>query len=435
MQGCRPPPIRCPVSQADESEGRTEEMKIKLNTEMTDVSLKEAEYARALDIMQELREDREAFTGWVNWPEQIPAEWVDKMERIAADVRERCDVLIVIGIGGSYLGTAAVIEALGGSREGCPQVMYAGNNLSGHYHAGLRRIVEEKEVCLCVVSKSGGTMESRLAFSILKGWMSVKYSREELASRIIAITDHEKGILREEADKEGYETFEIPSNIGGRYSAFTPGIMFPLAVAGVDIRTFLQGAGAMSSDCAFWENEGIYYALNRNALIEAGKKIEVFEYYDPSMHLIGEWCKQLFGESEGKEGKGLFPASLTFSTDLHSMGQFLQEGSQIFFETVLNVLGRADDVTVPESAGPELAGRSLNDINSMAVKGVTAAHRKAGVPVIRIDIEEINEYSLGQLLYFLMMTAAVTGRLMGIDPFNQPGVEAYKQEIRELLGQ
>jgi glucose-6-phosphate isomerase len=307
--------------------------------------------------------------------------------------------------------------------------------MSGYYHAGLKKIVDEHDVCVCVVSKSGGTMESRLAFSIIKDWMYEKYGREETASRIVAITDPHKGILREESDKEGYVTFEIPSTIGGRYSAFTPGIMFPLAVAGIDIREFVRGAKDMSLNNGFWKEEGINYALARHALNKAGKDIEVFEYYDPSMRLIGEWCKQLFGESEGKEGKGLFPASLTLSTDLHSMGQFLQEGKQVFFETVLNVLGRECDVIVPESAGPELAGRSLNDINAMAVKGVMAAHRKADIPIIRIDIDEITEYSLGQLLYFFMMTAAVTGKLMGIDPFNQPGVEDYKQEIRNLLGQ
>ncbi|MBR0399926.1 MAG: glucose-6-phosphate isomerase [Mogibacterium sp.] len=394
-----------------------------------------SEYGRALSIIGELRQNTEDYTGWVNWPSELPQDWMDSMQRTAEDIRGKCDRLIVIGIGGSYLGTAAVEEALGGSRPGCPELVYAGNNMSGYYHAGLRDIVEQHDVCVCVVSKSGGTMESRLAFSIVKDMMYEKYGKEETAARIVAITDPHKGILREEADREGYVTFEIPSTIGGRYSAFTPGIMFPLAVAGIDICEFVRGAKDMSLNNGFWKDEGIYYALTRHALNKAGKAIEVFEYYDPSMRLIGEWCKQLFGESEGKEGKGIFPASLTLSTDLHSMGQFLQEGSQIFFETVLNVVSRDKDVIVPESAGPELAGRSLNDINAMAVKGVIAAHRKADVPVTQIDIDEMNEYSLGQLLYFFMLTAAVTGKLMGIDPFNQPGVEDYKQEIRNLLGQ
>ncbi len=394
-----------------------------------------ADHDRAGEILEYLREDKEDFTGWVNWPASIPENWVKDMLSVASDIRKKCDRLIVIGIGGSYLGTAAVIDALGGSAEGCPEILYAGNNMSGHYLAGLKSVIDEHETCLCVVSKSGTTMESRLAFSVLKEWMYAKYGKEETGSRIVAITDPHKGVLREEANQSGYVTFEIPGNIGGRYSAFTPGIMFPLAVAGVDICRFLEGAKDIAKDDAFWKGEGLNYASARYALYKAGKKIEIFEYYDPSMHLIGEWCKQLFGESEGKDGEGLFPASLTFSTDLHSMGQFLQQGSPIFFETILNVLSRSRDVTIPESAGPELAGRSLNDINAMAVKGVMSAHAAADVPMIRIDIDEIDEYSLGQLLYFLMVTAAVTGKLMGIDPFNQPGVEDYKSEIRKLLGQ
>lgn len=409
-------------------------MKIKIDLEKTGISFAKADVEEALAIREYLKEDKEAFTGWVNWPTELPADWMKAMHEAADDIRAKCDKLIVIGIGGSYLGTAAVLDALGGSKPGCPEVVYAGNNMSGYYLAGLKDVVENSEVCLCVVSKSGGTMESRLAFSVLKDWMYEKYGKEETAKRIVAITDPEKGILREEADREGYVTFEIPGNIGGRYSAFTPGIMFPLAVAGVDIDTFVKGAKDISDEEAFWQT-GLEYALTRYMLNDAGKDIEVFEYYDPSLRLIGEWCKQLFGESEGKEGKGIFPASLTLSTDLHSMGQFLQEGNQIFFETILNVLNRDKDVMVPESAGPELAGRSLNDINAMAVKGVMAAHGKAGIPMVKIDIEDISEYSLGQLLYFLMMTAAVTGKLMGIDPFNQPGVEDYKQEIRDLLGQ
>lgn len=391
-------------------------------------------FDKAKEIVSYLRKDEEDYTGWVNWPTEMPEEWISKMECVAEDMRSKCDKLVVIGIGGSYLGTAAILDALGGSKPGCPKIVFAGNNMSGYYHAGFRDIVEKHDVCLCIVSKSGGTMESRLAFSILKDLMYEKYGKEETAKRIVSITDPEKGILREETKQEGYTSFEIPNNIGGRYSAFTPGIMFPLAVAGVDIRALLQGAKRISIDDDFW-NEGLRYALARFALFESGKSVEVFEYYDPSLRLVGEWCKQLFGESEGKEGKGIFPASLTFSTDLHSMGQFLQEGHQIFFETIINVIKRDKDVIIPESAGSDLAGRSLNDINAMAVKGVMAAHAKAKIPMIRIDVEEMNEEVLGELLYFLMMSAAVTGKLMGIDPFNQPGVEDYKQEIRNLLGQ
>lgn len=407
---------------------------IKIDLDRAQISVAEEAYKKAFAIKEALRKDTEEYTGWVNWPSEIPEEWISKMETVADDIKSKCDKLIVIGIGGSYLGTAAIIDALGGSKQGCPEVLYAGNNMSGYYHAGLKDVIDNYETCLCVVSKSGGTMESRLAFSILKNWMYEKYGKEDTAKRIVSITDPAKGILREETDREGYANFEIPGNIGGRYSAFTPGILFPLAVAGIDIRALLKGALDISRDEEFWQ-EGLSYAITRYALYEADKAIEVFEYYDPSLALIGEWCKQLFGESEGKEGKGLFPASLTFSTDLHSMGQFLQEGHQVFFETIINVLSRDADVIVPESAGPELAGRSLNDINAMAVKGVMAAHAKANIPMIKIDVDEMKEESLGQLLYFFMMSAAVTGKLMGIDPFNQPGVEDYKQEIRNLLGQ
>ena len=413
-------------------------MKAKLSVDFTQARCgaykDEVLMKRALEIREYLKEDKEDFTGWVNWPYNMPSAWMDDMKKAAEDLRAKCDKLIVIGIGGSYLGSAAVIEALGGSKPGCPDLVFAGNNMSGYYHAGLKEVVDNNEVCLCVVSKSGGTMESRLAFSILKDWMYEKYGKDETAKRIVAVTDPKKGILREEADREGYVTFEIPGNIGGRFSAFTPGIMFPLAVAGVDIDAFVQGTKDIADDEAFWK-EALGYAAVRYALLEEGKNIEIFEYYDPSLRLIGEWCKQLFGESEGKDGKGLFPASLTFSTDLHSMGQFIQQGTPIIFETIFNVVNRDRDVMVPESAGPELAGRSLNDINAMAVKGVMAAHAKADIPMIKIDIEKIDEYTLGQFLYFLMMTCAVTGKLMGVDPFNQPGVEDYKQEIRNLLGQ
>ena len=409
-------------------------IKIRPDFDSIGIGLDSETITRALRIRDELKQDREDYTGWVNWPFTMPDEWMWSMRKISKEMREKCDKFIVIGIGGSYLGTAAVLEALGGSKPGCPELLFAGNNMSGHYLADFKKIVEENEVCLCVVSKSGGTMESRLAFSVLKDWMYEKYGKEETADRIIAVTDPARGILREEADREGYVTFEIPASVGGRYSAFTPGIMLPLAVAGVDIDVFFNGAAEIASDEGFWDY-GIRYAVARYLLNSMGKDIEVFEYYDPSLRLIGEWCKQLFGESEGKDGKGLFPASLTFSTDLHSMGQLLQEGKQIFFETIFNVLKRDKDVVIPESAGPDLAGRSLNDINAMAVKGVMAAHAKADIPMMRIDIDDMSEQSLGQLLYFLMMTAAVTGKLMGIDPFNQPGVEDYKQEIRNLLGQ
>lgn len=418
--------------------GRKKEKRMKLHFNRENaMAVNEAadkEYSRAVALMNELREDKEAFTGWVNRPMQMPEGEMEEMLSVAEKIRSKCEVLIVVGIGGSYLGTAAILDALGGSKAGCPEIVYAGNNMSGNYHAQVGDIVKDKEVCLCVVSKSGGTMESRIAFSIIKGLMEEKYGKDETAARIVAITDPVKGILREEVNERGYTSFVIPGNIGGRYSAFTAGIMFPLAVAGVDIVKLVEGAREIAEDHKFWDEEGIWYALTRYALNQQGKDIEVFEYYDPSFRLIGEWCKQLFGESEGKEGKGLFPVSLTLTADLHSMGQYLQEGKQIFFETIINVKNPERDLIVPETAGEGLAGRSLNDINQLARQGVIAAHTKAGIQVVQLDIEDNSEYCIGQLLYFLMMTAGVTGKLMGIDPFNQPGVEDYKAEIRALLG-
>ena len=408
-------------------------IKVNLDNVKNSEDLIKANYEEAVEIMNYLREDKEDYTGWVNWPSQIEEAWLDEIEAKAAEIRKRCEVLVVAGIGGSYLGTAAVMEATGGSRPGCPELLYAGNNMSGASLAKIVEAIQDKETCLCVVSKSGGTMETRIAFSVLKEELKKKYG-DKTAEHIVAVTDPVKGILREEVNQEGYMSFEIPGNIGGRYSAFTAGIMFPLAVAGIDLKAFVKGAKDMAEDDAFWKNEGLSYALTRFGLNCAGKDVEVFEYYNPDMRLIGEWCKQLFGESEGKEGKGLFPASLTLSTDLHSMGQYLQDGKHMLFETVLNVMNWDKDIVIPEAAGEGLAGRSLNEINQLAMEGVIIAHSQADVPIIRIDIEDAKEYSIGQLFYFLMMTAGVTGKLMKVDPFTQDGVEQYKAEIRKKLG-
>lgn len=394
----------------------------------------EEKKAKALAIRETLKKDEELFTGWVNQPTNIEDTLVDEIIRVADDLQNKCDTLVVLGIGGSYLGTAAILEALGGNKEGYPEIVFAGNSISGTYLNEVVEKIKDANTYLCVVSKSGNTMETKIAFSVLKDALINKYGKDT-ASRIIAITDPINGSLRKEANSQGYYTFEIPGNIGGRYSAFTPAILFPLAVAGVDIKSLIKGARDISEDEKFWKEEGVYYPLTRFALNNAGKDIEVFEYYEPSLRLVGEWCKQLFGESEGKDRKGLFPASLTLSTDLHSMGQYLQEGKQIFFETVINIVNGRKDAIIPESAGEGLAGKTLNEINHIALQGVKAAHSKVGVPIIQIDVETCDEYCIGQLLYYFMMTAAITGKLMDIDPFNQPGVEDYKAEIRRLLGQ
>lgn len=410
-------------------------MKLRINLEKLNIKPEKIEenYVKAKGILQNLRQENEPMTGWVKQPASLTEEMIADIEKTADEIRSLCEVLIVIGVGGSYLGTAAVDQALQIKKKGCPKLVYAGHNLSGNYLSDIVEIVEKKETCLCVVSKSGSTMETSIAFSVLKEVLQKKYG-DKSKNRIIAITDPESGKLKEESIKEGYKTFPIPSNIGGRYSAFTAGILFPLAVTGADVRQFIRGALDLSLDFEFWEKEGLLYALARNTLFEEGKTVEVFEFYDPSLSLIGDWCEQLFGESEGKEGKGLFPAKMIFSRDLHSMGQFLQEGNQIFFETMINVQNWDKDVVLPETETGSLSFGSLNEINKIAMEGVIAAHSKAGIPIILIEIEDSKEYCLGQLLYFFMMTAAVTGKLIGINPFNQPGVEGYKSEIKERLG-
>lgn len=378
----------------------------------------------------DLAEKKEAFNGWVRWPYSMPDKLLDKIEQEARRLRSLCEVLVVVGIGGSYLGTEAVFSALGGRRAGYPDLVFAGNSLSGEYHSRLLRSLEGRNFCICVVSKSGTTMESRLAFDVLKKALYDRYG-QIAAERIVAVTDPVNGILRQEAEVMGYSSFEIPPDIGGRYSAFTPAILLPLAVSGADVRAFVRGAAEMAKS-DFVQGAGLEYAMTRFLLMNSGKSIEAFEYFEPSLHGVGEWIKQLFAESEGKDGKGLFPVTMTFSTDLHSIGQFLQEGSRVFFETVIRIREAGEDVVIPDG---KLKGRSLNEINALAVDGVINAHTKAGTPIIEISIPRVDESSLGALMYFLMMTTAVTGRLMKVDPFTQNGVEEYKAQIRALLGQ
>lgn len=406
-------------------------MNLELNLEKTNVNINE-DYDRALTILDELKLDAEEFTGWVNWPSRLPEKLLDELERNAELIRNKCEVLVVVGIGGSYLGTAAVAQAVTKKGDKQPQILFAGNNLSGEKLHSIIETIKSRDICMCVVSKSGDTLETKIAYKVLREVMEKKYG-EEARTRIVAITDAEKGSLRQDVREQNYINFEIPRNIGGRYSAFTPAILFPLAVANIDIREFVKGAGDIASDMDFWKEEGIKYALARYVLNKSGKDIEIFEYFEPSLRLIGEWLKQLFGESEGKEGKGIFPVSLSLSTDLHSMGQYLQEGKPVFFETVINIKNLDDDVILPSSMGKDQEGLSLNEINQIAVDGVIAAHSLAGTPVIKIELEDKKEYSLGQFLYFMMMTAGITGKLMEVDPFTQNGVEQYKSEIRNRL--
>lgn len=402
-------------------------------------------YGEALELAKKrLESGKEDFTGWVKLPMQFKEAELKRIVETANQIRQECEAFVVIGIGGSYLGARAAIELLApvGTEAGNgPKVYFAGQNISGTYHSELIDEIRDKELCLCVISKSGTTTEPSIAFALLKDLMIEKYGKEEANRRIYAITDEKKGVLREETNREGYVSFVVPDDIGGRYSVLTPVGLLPIAVAGIDIEAMLIGASheagkalePIQAGANGPENDPARLAAIRNELFRSGKLIEVFEYYEPRFQSFTEWLKQLFGESEGKEGKGIFPAALQFSTDLHSMGQFLQEGNQIFFETILNLVEPERDLVVPDSAGEMLAGKSMNLVNRAAVDGVMAAHRAAGIPMIKIDIPELTPYTFGQMVYFFEMTCALSGYLSGVDPFNQPGVESYKAEMRKAL--
>lgn len=376
---------------------------------------------------------KEPFTGWVSLPFDYDRKELQEILAAAEKIRKQCEVFIVIGIGGSYLGAQAAISSLRPAGEVVPEIYFAGQNLSGTYHKELLEKIKGKEICLCVISKSGTTTEPSVAFSILKDELCKKYGREEAAGRIYAITDAKTGILRDETNREGYESFVVPDDIGGRYSVLTAVGLLPIAVAGIDVEAMLKGAEAAAEASKKTGADSELLAAARMTLLSRGKTIEVFEYYEPKLQFFSEWLKQLFGESEGKDGKGIFPAALQFSTDLHSMGQFLQDGNQIFFETVLNVLNPPGDLIVPESAGELLAGKSMNAINQAAVEGVIAAHQATSVPIIKLDIPELSPHCFGQMVYFFETACALSGYLNGVNPFDQPGVESYKNEMRKVL--
>ncbi len=369
------------------------------------------------------------FSGWVKLPFDYDRQELRRIEAAARRIQSQCDTLVVLGIGGSYLGARAAVEMLADEKKGYPEILYAGQNLSASYHHGLLKSLKNQDICILVISKSGTTTETGIAFALLKDRMINKYGKDEANRRIYVITDALHGVLREEARNEGYESFAVPDDIGGRYSILTPVGLLPIKAAGVDINEIMAGASDMAANRGY---SGPYAAV-RQELFKRGKYIEIFEYYEPRLRYFAEWLKQLFGESEGKEGKGIFPASLEFSTDLHSMGQYLQEGNPIFFETLLDVTNPPYDINVPKSAGEMLAGKSMNCINQAALEGVMAAHRQALIPMVRIGIPSLTPYCFGQMVYFFEMACALSGLLSGVDPFNQPGVERYKEEMRKKL--
>ncbi|GAA5582185.1 glucose-6-phosphate isomerase [Porphyromonas gingivalis] len=388
------------------------------------------------------------FLGWVHLPSSITEEELNAVEAAATILRERCDYVINMGIGGSYLGARAVIEALQNSFEAYrsdrenPVILYAGNNIGEDYLSELLQFLRDKRFGIIYISKSGTTTEPAIAFRLLKGLLESQVGREDARERIVAVTDSAKGALRRMADEEGYRSFVIPDNVGGRFSVLTPVGLLPVAVAGFDIRRLVRGAADMqamtASDIPFSDNPALRYAAARNALYAEGKKIEILANFHPKMHYIGEWWKQLFGESEGKEEKGIFTATVDLTTDLHSMGQWMQEGERTIFETVISVENQDTCLTIPsDSADLDglnfLAGKRVDEVNKMAELGTRLAHVDGGVPNIRIILPQLDAYYIGQLFYFFEKAVGVSGYMLGVNPFDQPGVEGYKNNMFALL--
>jgi glucose-6-phosphate isomerase len=387
------------------------------------------------------------FLGWVNLPNEIDEKFLQDIEGTASAIRSKnIDIYVVIGIGGSYLGAKAVIDALNNNfsqlRGDKPAILFAGQNISEDYLAELRDLLQTKEWAICVISKSGTTTEPALAFRVLKQDLEKKYGKQEAVSRICAITDASKGALKTLATEEGYKTYVIPDDVGGRYSVLTPVGLVAIAVAGFNIRELVKGAKDMAhatrQEVPFEENIACQYAAARHALYTEGKKIEILVNFQPKLHFMAEWWKQLYGESEGKDGKGIFPASVDFSSDLHSMGQYIQEGERILFETVISVEKPEREVLIPEDQGNLdklnfLAGKNVDFVNKMAELGTQIAHVDGDVPNIRIEIERLDEHNIGQLIYFFEKACGISGYLINVNPFDQPGVEAYKKNMFALL--
>ena len=381
------------------------------------------------------------FLGWVKLPTETTQALVDDINATAASLRSLCDVGVCIGIGGSYLGAKAVIEALGNSMgvvEGT-RVVFAGQNIGEDYLYELQKYLEGKRFGIIVISKSGTTTEPAIAFRILKEQLEAAVGRAEASKRIVAITDAHRGALRTLATTEGYKTFVIEDNVGGRFSVLTPVGLLPIAVAGHDINALLDGAREMEKATLSGENTAsLKYAMTRNALYRAGKKIEILVNYNPKLHFFGEWWKQLYGESEGKDHKGIFPAAVDNSTDLHSMGQWIQEGERIIFETVISVEKQYHSVVIPSDKDNldglnYLAGKHVDHVNKMAELGTRIAHVDGGVPNMQVVIPQLDAHSLGQLIYFFEAACGISGYILGVNPFNQPGVEAYKRNMFALL--
>ena len=390
------------------------------------------------------------FLGWIDLPVDYDKEEFARIKKAAEKIQSDSDVLVVIGIGGSYLGARAAIEFL---RHGfynniskelrkTPEIYYAGNSISSNYLKGLLDVIGDRDFSVNVISKSGTTTEPAIAFRILKDKLEKKYGKEEAAKRIYATTDKAKGALKVLSTEEGYETFVVPDDVGGRFSVLTAVGLLPIAVSGADIDALMAGAAdgrKLALEQPFEENDAMKYAAIRNILLRKGKSIEVLANYEPSVHYVSEWWKQLYGESEGKDQKGIYPASVDLTTDLHSMGQFIQDGSRIMFETVLNIENVEDALVIQEENVDldglnYLAGKDMDFVNKCAMNGTIMAHTDGNVPNLMVNIPKQDAYSLGQLFYFFEFAVGISGYLLGVNPFNQPGVESYKKNMFALLG-
>jgi glucose-6-phosphate isomerase len=386
------------------------------------------------------------FLGWLTLPQEILNQ-IERIEKTAKHLRSVSDTTVVIGIGGSYLGAKAVIDALSHSFSHLLEtkhhdILYAGHNISEDYVSELLEVLEHRNYSIVVISKSGTTTEPAIAFRLLKDHIEKKYGKDAAAERIIAITDAKKGALRSVSQKNGYETFVIPDDIGGRYSVLSPVGLLPVAIAGLDIKTIIEGANVMAGitrDNKNAEtNPALIYAATRNMILQTGRTTEILVGFNPKLHYFSEWWKQLYGESEGKDGKGIFPGSVDFTTDLHSMGQYIQDGQRILFETFLTVKTPNRKLVIPTEKEDSdqlnfLAGKRLSEVNSSAENGTILAHNDGNVPVISISIPRIDEYYIGQLIYMFEIACAISGYILDVNPFDQPGVEAYKKNMFALL--
>lgn len=424
-------------------------MKLKLDNsliEKREIELLEEQIKAAYEKMLKDKESPENFLGWVDIDKNPTKEEIDRIKDAARQIRSQSDALLVIGIGGSYLGALAALDAIRGSfynnLDDEFKVYFAGNNMSESYINDLYKILEGKNFSINVISKSGTTLESALAFRIFKDLLEKKHGKENIKDKIFVTTDKSSGALKKASDKEGYQAFVIPDDVGGRFSVLTPVGLLPMAAAGLNIDKVLEGARSgkdayFTQD--FLENDAYTYAACRNILYRRGKDIEILGSYHPRLKNVAEWWKQLFGESEGKDQKGIFPASIIFSTDLHSMGQLIQDGKRNIFETIINVTSPSEDISVPLDEDNYdglnyLSGQTIFQINQAAYQGSLNAHVEGNVPNIVIDIESIDEFNLGKLFYFFMISVSISAYMLGVNPFDQPGVESYKANMYEILG-